>query len=360
MVSVIIPVYNMEKYLRQCLDSVVCQTEPNIEIICVDDGSSDSSFKILEEYQAKDSRFVVIRQRNGGVAVARNVGVARATGKYLFFADPDDEMAPSLCQKTTKIADKRDAQVLLTYTVGRLKTLARRFPRLRRLCAQKPLERGFYENPSPEQRRFLAYIASDGACWQFLYRRDFWIERNLEFPMGVRNREDVYVNYRVLATAERIAFLEDESYHYRIREDSTTRKGIGKRLGTRVDALRAFPRTRDFYLENAPNLLSTFIETELCVWYRFSRGMLKEELRELKRNVDGLVDDSVLQAIYQKDVLPFKARQFWLKFYGRSFWERINALLWSRFFDDLFRLERFYKQQILARIRKRRQDRFAN
>ncbi len=359
LVSIVIPVYNMEKYLRQCLDSVVCQTESNIEIICVDDGSSDSSLKILEEYQAKDSRFVVIKQENAGVAVARNVGVLSATGKYLFFADPDDELAPNLCQKTAEIADKYGSQILMTYSNGHLKALSKRFSQFRRLYDPKRLESECYENPSTERLRFLLYISGDSACWQFLYRRDFWIEQKIEFPKGIRIRADVDANYQALAKAERIALLEDELYYYRIREDSATRNNLGKRLGKRVDVFEAFRRTRDFYLKNAPSLLSTFIEIELYAWHRFSRGIIKEELQTLKKNVDSLFDDSVLQAIYQKDGLPFKARLFWLKFYGRSRRERIYASIWTRLFDDLFRMERFYKTIILPRIRKRKQEPFA-
>lgn len=98
--SVIIPVYNDQKYLNQCLDSVINQTLKDIEIICVDDGSTDDSLKILQEYQAKDSRVKVISQENGGAGKARNTGLAIAGGKYLSFLDSDDFFEPTMLEES--------------------------------------------------------------------------------------------------------------------------------------------------------------------------------------------------------------------------------------------------------------------
>lgn len=94
LISVIIPVYNMEQYLSRCLDSVLNNTYLNLEVICIDDGSKDSSLKILREYEKKDSRVVVIAKENGGVSSARNAGLERVTGQYVSFVDPDDFVHP--------------------------------------------------------------------------------------------------------------------------------------------------------------------------------------------------------------------------------------------------------------------------
>lgn len=88
--SVIIPVYNVEKYLKRCLDSVINQTLKDIEILCINDGSTDDSLSILEEYKSKDSRIVIISQGNKGLAATRNVGIENAKGEYLAFVDSDD------------------------------------------------------------------------------------------------------------------------------------------------------------------------------------------------------------------------------------------------------------------------------
>ena len=97
-VSVVLPVYNVENYLKECLDSLVEQTYKDIEIICVDDGSSDSSLKILKEYAVIDNRIIVLEQKNQGAAVARNFGLSVATGEYVSFLDSDDVFSLNLFQ----------------------------------------------------------------------------------------------------------------------------------------------------------------------------------------------------------------------------------------------------------------------
>lgn len=93
-VSIIVPVYNVENYLRKCLDSLINQTLKNIEIICINDGSTDNSLSILEEYASKDERIIVINQENAGVSSARNRGLEIATGEYIAFVDADDSVTP--------------------------------------------------------------------------------------------------------------------------------------------------------------------------------------------------------------------------------------------------------------------------
>ena len=108
-VSVIIPVYNVEPYLKQCMDSVVGQTLKDIEIICVDDGSTDGSLDILREYAAEDNRIQIIEQKNAGAGAARNNGMRHATGKYLSFLDSDDFFEPRMLEKAYDLAEKDQA-----------------------------------------------------------------------------------------------------------------------------------------------------------------------------------------------------------------------------------------------------------
>ena len=97
-ISIIVPVYNVEKYLKECLDSLINQTLEDIEIICINDGSTDNSLAILEEYQKKDSRIKVFSQKNQGVSAARNLGIEKATGEYLTFLDSDDRLELNTCE----------------------------------------------------------------------------------------------------------------------------------------------------------------------------------------------------------------------------------------------------------------------
>ena len=105
-VSVVVPVYNVENFLRECLDTIINQSLKDIEIICVNDGSTDSSLDILYEYQEKDDRISVFSQENGGHAVATNVGMKKATGKYLFLMDSDDILELNALEDTYNLAEE--------------------------------------------------------------------------------------------------------------------------------------------------------------------------------------------------------------------------------------------------------------
>ena len=112
-ISVIVPVYNAEQYLRECLESLVNQTLEDLEIICVNDGSTDSSPKILEEYASKDSRIKIFHQENQGVSAARNLGISKVQGEYLVFVDSDDWIELNALEILYKTIDKRKSDILL-------------------------------------------------------------------------------------------------------------------------------------------------------------------------------------------------------------------------------------------------------
>ena len=114
-VSVVIPIWNTEKYLRKCLASVVNQTYKNLEIICINDGSPDNSLAILEEYAKKDSRIIIINQGNAGVSTARNRGLDIATGEYISFVDPDDWIESNTYESTVNLFEKNPKVDLITF-----------------------------------------------------------------------------------------------------------------------------------------------------------------------------------------------------------------------------------------------------
>lgn len=115
LISVIIPVYNVEMYLEQCLDSVLSQTYHNLEVILVDDGSADTSGTICDQYKEKDARVKVIHKKNGGLSSARNAGLELAKGDWIGFVDSDDYLAPEMYEALLAIARTADADIALTY-----------------------------------------------------------------------------------------------------------------------------------------------------------------------------------------------------------------------------------------------------
>ena len=221
LVSVVIPVYNAEKYLPQCLDSVVDQTLRNIEIICVDDGSTDGSLKILEEYAAKDPRITILRQENQYAGAARNNGMAHAHGKYLVFWDADDYFDVCTLKKLTETAERYDAQICVCgarlYDEQTKETLpTNRFMLYRRVPREQPFNK----------KTIGKYLYNFGSCvpWNKLFRRAFVEQEGIRFQLS-KQVNDLYFVMISLFRAERITAIEDVLITYRVfNPDSLTGK----------------------------------------------------------------------------------------------------------------------------------------
>ncbi len=201
-ISVIIPVYNAEKYIQECLDSVCGQTLRNIEIICVDDGSSDGSAGILREYASKDRRISVITQPNAGAGAARNRGMAEARGDYLVFIDSDDFWKPQLLEKTYEQAKRFDADLcLFLFEVFNEKTNSYTDALY---SAWYPKEQGF--RPSDHKDR-LFQMTPPGPCFS-LYRRSMIEKEKLAF-LTQHIAEDIYFVFLSMAFSEKICTVRD-------------------------------------------------------------------------------------------------------------------------------------------------------
>ena len=205
-VSVIIPVCNVEKYLRACLESVVKQTLRDIEIICVDDGSTDGSGAILDEYAARDARVRVIRQANAGAGAARNAGLDVATGEYVFFADADDVALPQMLERLYGRGVDCGADVVLTGRILRSRRLGRRIPigvsAVFRACG--PV---FSGRDYPDR----LFVAARTPLWDKLFRRAFVMERGIRCQTVVHSN-DLFFAMAALAEAERIV-TDDGAYY---------------------------------------------------------------------------------------------------------------------------------------------------
>ena len=214
-VSVIIPVYNTEKYLRECLDSVVNQTLKDIEIICVDDGSTDGSLEILQEYAAKDSRFSVFSQEDSGQSVARNVAMKRAHGKYFFFLDSDDYLETVALERMAVLADAEELDVVVC---GR--TIHYERDDLPRELApnseeQTPVRSGvaYMREAKNGQYYFNSVITK-------LVLRQLVEDYGISFPKGMIHEDTLFI-FLVFMAASRVVQIPDELYVRRIRENST-------------------------------------------------------------------------------------------------------------------------------------------
>lgn len=238
-VSIIIPVYNVEKYLEDCIKSISDQTLDDIEIICVNDGSKDSSLEILNKLAENDGRIIVIDQKNAGAGAARNTGIARATGKYLGFVDSDDLIYPTMYEEMYEKAEKTQADMVIT---GEIETFFDNnivFPDIGSTHTVDEMTLGSFkaiEYPEILKNIFL---------WNRIFLRSFWQENDFEIPVGRKFAEDMLICTQASVLAKKIGYVKGPLYKYRnVREDSlsfTLAKSQNK-----LDFLVATKETRDF------------------------------------------------------------------------------------------------------------------
>lgn len=231
-VSVIIPVYNAERYLRQCLDSVCAQTLKEIEIICVDDGSKDSCGDILEEYAAKDSRVHVLHQQNQYAGVARNNGMKYANGAYLMFWDADDFFEPEALECMYKRSIEVDADVCLCggnnyYTETNTCVHADALLNLKYVPESDIFN---YEMLGDDFFRFTTL-----AIWNKMVRREFLLENDIEFQ-ALKNANDVYFTTVVLYLAKRITVVDKYLVNYRKLDEASLTFSASKSAFSIIDA----------------------------------------------------------------------------------------------------------------------------
>lgn len=216
-VSVIIPVYNTEPYLRQCLDSVVNQTLRDIEIICVDDGSTDGSLSILKEYEQKDLRVTVISQPNEGQSSARNNALRCARGEYIDFLDSDDYLAPDALEKALRAARENDldAAVFGVEPFYQSEWLARNPPVVYKQRAEATgVMTGVQYVKTAKDRG--TYIVT---AWIALWRRALLEKNGVTFKKGIIHEDNLF-SFQAYMAAERVMRIPDRLYHRRLREDS--------------------------------------------------------------------------------------------------------------------------------------------
>lgn len=216
-VSVIIPVYNTEPYLRQCLDSVVNQTLKDIEIICVDDGSTDGSLSILKEYEQKDLRVTVISQPNEGQSSARNNALRCAQGEYIDFLDSDDYLALDALEKALRAARENDldAVVFGVEPFYQSEWLARNPPVVYRQRAEATgVMTGVQYVKTAKDRG--TYIVT---AWIALWRRALLEKNGVTFKKGIIHEDNLF-SFQAYMAAERVMRIPDRLYHRRLREDS--------------------------------------------------------------------------------------------------------------------------------------------
>ncbi len=216
-ISLILPVYNSEEVLPTTLNCLLSQTFTDYEMICVDDGSTDDSLKVLKEYEKKDSRIRVISQANGGAGKARNTGLDAAKGEYLAFLDADDLYDPDMLSKAYSKAVEGDAD-LVVWKCDRYNDTTKEYTptpwtlREKDLPPYRPMyHRNFTDNV------FKVFV---GWAWDKLFRRDFVLENGLRFQ-EIRTSNDMLFTFMGIVLAKRIEIVPEVLAHHRVNDMSS-------------------------------------------------------------------------------------------------------------------------------------------
>lgn len=219
LISVVVPIYKVEKYLPQCVDSILNQTYLNLEVILVDDGSPDNCGKICDEYAAKDSRVRVIHKKNGGLSDARNAGIDVAQGDYLAFVDSDDWLEPDTYEAMLAAMERHNAKLVCA---GRFDNEEKTGECRVGLCP----EREEFLEAVPLVRKIFHWDNMDSASWDKLYARELF--REIRYPVG-KAMEDLPTTYRLVLLAGGGVLLPKPVYHYRCRAGSITMAALSEK-----------------------------------------------------------------------------------------------------------------------------------
>ena len=238
-ISVIVPVYNVEKYLRRCLDSIFAQQYPDAEVICVNDGSTDTSPAILEEYAAKHGNLRIVTQPNRGLGAARNAGMDAARGEYIFFVDSDDFLAPGYFSAAVEKLEADGADLIMFNPIIYDHRTGRTHPYRSMIDFYRFSRAGGF--PVAEHPLLLSF----NGCWDKVCRRSRLAENGIRFPCP-RIYEDVTFGISAQVCARKISVHKEGFYYYRKNTGSsiTDRELNNKRF--RGDFLQNLREVRDF------------------------------------------------------------------------------------------------------------------
>jgi len=287
LISVIIPVYNVEAHLKKCLDSVAAQTLSDIEIICVNDGSTDGCAKILQKFAEKDKRFTIITQKNQGLSVARNVGLARSSAKYIAYVDSDDFVHPEFLQKLYNTACEFKADI-----VGCNFAKIYSDESLPDLQNAKPKE---YIPALPillNRKNFIHFNV-----WNKLYTRD--IIAGIDFVAGIYFEDWVY-NSCVFAKAQNFVWVDEKLYGYRISDNSIMRSRFNrKKLDDYVTGIHA---VRQFYKANFPDKWKEVRDTRVARTVKMLMNSVRRS-RDTKLIADAKI---AIKKLYNLKLIGYK------------------------------------------------------
>lgn len=283
LISVIVPIYKVEKYLDQCIRSILAQTYKELQIILVDDGSPDRCGEICEDFAGKDNRIIVIHKENGGLSDARNAGMEKALGEWFVFVDSDDYIVPDMIEKLYGLTVMHQAKMAWCA----IKEIAEDTEYNEKNFHESKFHEHNFQNGSTREE-IIIYSPADAekqfytmkkqqclVTWNKIYHKSLF--HNVRFPKG-KLYEDGYTTYRTIYAADKIVTTSEPLYCYRQREGSIMEKNSGRIF---VPSLEAGKERMDFYLAHNENeLFRLELNLDLYLAIHFYQVIKDKELRQ--------------------------------------------------------------------------------
>ncbi len=277
LISIIVPIYNAERYLRRCIDSILAQTYEEIEVILVDDGSSDSCLTICDEYAERDRRVLVIHQENSGVCAARNAGIEASKGDYFAFVDDDDWLEPDLYEVLYHLIKGSDADIAASYDC-----IGETVPK------KTDISQCIVFSKKEAVRRLLDNQCELTAVWGKLYRKE--ILEDIRFSPSLYPGEDALFEVQAILKSRKIAYLNYQGYHYRVHADSASH-ALSQKAVTILDSideiihtLGGFDQGLASYAENHVLMFDLYLAKRLADQERLTRPAYQKIITHIRKN----------------------------------------------------------------------------
>lgn len=333
LVSVIVPIYNREKYLHRCLDSILAQTHQNLEVLCVDDGSTDASGQICGEYAQKDKRVKVLHIPNGGVSNARNIGLDNANGEYILFVDSDDWI------------DKNHIQLL--------------FPteEIDVVCCNCVLEKPFIKENNPKEAvKFYIYTFQQNfekyygkycimSPCRILYKKDILDRYKIRFIQDISYGEDEIFNMYYLSYCKTVAKVDNYTYHYwRAQGENSL---CEKYHGNRLQCIKAKMQACEFFSERELLKMRLLYWRFVMKYYQAHRS--KRNTREIQKDAKKQLKGTYKEKYFRESIsymrkngtLDEKIESYFMGYYKHMFFKPTYAIV-----KLLYRIKVFLRRLI--------------
>ena len=270
-VSIIVPVYNVEKYIERCLDSLVNQTLKDIEIIIVNDGSTDGSKEIIQKYLNKYKNIVYLEKENGGLSSARNYGIPYAKGEYIGFVDSDDYVEITMYEKMYNKAIEEKSDMVECDFIWE-------YPNKKREDIGK-----IYSDKKE------AIVEARVVAWNKIIKKDIIEKTKITFPEGLRY-EDIEFFYKIVPYLDKISFVKETLVHY-VQRESSIANTQNERTG---EIFKVWENVLDYYIEN-----NIFNEYRSELEYSYTRILLCSSLKRITKVKDKKVRKALIKLTWQ-------------------------------------------------------------